>query len=180
VEAGKKTTEKIVEKINNFRNLISKSINFVIMNEAENSTIALACDHAGYEKKQIIMKYFIKKGVPFKDLGCYSSESCDYPDYGHLIGDAIDRGQYKRGISFCGSGLGISMTANKHQHVRSAVCWRPEIAALSKQHNDANICAIPSRFVTDDEVIAIVEAYLNATFEGGRHARRVTKIPIRS
>jgi len=149
------------------------------MNKIENTTIALACDHAGFEKKQLIMKYLKEKGIPFADLGCYSSESCDYPDYGHKIADAIDKGRYKRGISFCGSGLGISMTANKHQNVRSAVCWSPEIAALSKQHNDANICAIPSRFVTNDEVIVIVEAYINATFEGGRHTRRIAKIPLK-
>jgi len=149
------------------------------MDKIQNRTIALAGDHAGYKKKQIIIKYLQEKGIPFEDLGCYSSESCDYPDFGHKIGEAVDKGEYKLGISFCGSGLGISMTANKHQHVRSAVCWSPEIAVLSRQHNDANICAIPSRFVSDKEVIAIVEAYLRTEFEGGRHARRVAKIPVK-
>jgi ribose 5-phosphate isomerase B len=149
------------------------------MNETKNTPIVLASDHAGFEKKQIIKKYLEEKGIPFDDLGCFSSESCDYPDFGHKIGEAVDRGKYQRGISFCGSGLGISMTANKHQNVRSAVCWSPEIAALSRKHNDANICAVPSRFVSDDEAIAIIEAYLNGEFEGGRHTRRVAKIPVK-
>jgi ribose 5-phosphate isomerase B len=120
-----------------------------------------------------------EKGIAWKDFGSFTSESVDYPDYAHLIGEAIDKGEYEIGITFCGSGQGISIAANKHQNVRSAICWKPEIAALAKQHNDANICALPARFVTDDEAIAIVEAYLNAEFEGGRHARRIAKIPIK-
>ncbi|MCD6354927.1 MAG: RpiB/LacA/LacB family sugar-phosphate isomerase [Prolixibacteraceae bacterium] len=141
--------------------------------------IAVACDHAGFSKKQVILNYFQEKGIEYKDLGCYSDESCDYPDFGHLIGEAIDLGEYENGVTFCGSGQGISITANKHQNVRSALCWKPEIAALAKQHNNANICALPARFVTDEEAIAIIEAYFNAEFEGGRHARRVAKIPIK-
>ena len=119
-----------------------------------------------------------EKGIEFKDFGCYSAESIDYPDFAHKIGKAIEEGEYEIGITFCGSGQGISITANKYPNVRSALCWRPEIAALAKQHNNANICALPARFVTDEEAIAIVETYLNAEFEGGRHARRVDKIPI--
>jgi len=145
----------------------------------EGKVIALTSDHAGFQKKQVVLKYFKEKGIPFKDLGSFTNESSDYPDFGHLIGDAIDKGEYEIGISFCGSGQGINMTANKHQKVRSALCWSPEIAALAKQHNNANICAIPSRFVSDQEVIEIVEAYLNADFEGGRHERRVNKIPMK-
>jgi ribose 5-phosphate isomerase B len=141
--------------------------------------IAVASDHAGYDKKQVILKYLKEKGIAWKDFGSFTSESVDYPDYAHLIGEAIDKGEYEIGITFCGSGQGISIAANKHQNVRSAICWKPEIAALAKQHNDANICALPARFVTDDEAIAIVEAYLNAEFEGGRHARRIAKIPIK-
>ena len=91
----------------------------------------------------------------------------------------VENGEYEIGVTFCGSGQGISIAANKFQHVRSATCWNPEISALAKQHNDANICAIPGRFVTDEEAIAIVEAFLNAEFEGGRHARRVAQIPIK-
>ena len=148
------------------------------MKEKNLKTIAIASDHAGFDKKQVIIKYLQEKGIPFEDLGCYSGEICDYPDFAHLLGEAIDKGKYETGISFCGSGQGISIAANKHQNVRSALCWNPEIGALAKQHNDANICSIPSRFVTDEETIAIVEAYLNAEFEGGRHARRIAKIPL--
>lgn len=149
------------------------------MKEKNLKTIAIASDHAGFDKKQVIIKYLQEKGIPYKDLGCYSNEACDYPDFGHLIAEAIERGEYEQGITFCGSGQGISITANKHQNVRSGVCWNPEIGALAKQHNNANICAIPSRFVTDQEAVAIVDAYLNAEFEGGRHARRIAKIPLK-
>ena len=146
------------------------------MKKLEGQVIALASDHAGFDKKQVIIKYFREKGILYKDLGCYSPESCDYPDFAHAIGNAIESGEYELGITFCGSGQGISITANKHKNVRSALCWNAEIGALAKQHNDANICSIPGRFVTGEEAIAIVEAYLNAEFEGGRHARRIAKI----
>ncbi len=148
------------------------------MKKLEGQVIALASDHAGFDKKQVIINYFQEKGIQYKDFGCYSSESCDYPEFAHAIGNAIEKGEYKIGITFCGSGQGISITANKHRNVRSALCWNAEIGALAKQHNDANICSIPGRFVTNEEAIAIVEAFLNAEFEGGRHARRVAKIPI--
>lgn len=149
------------------------------MKDLKGKTIAVASDHAGFEKKQVILNYLKKKGIEFKDFGCFSNESVDYPEFAHLIGSAIDRGEYKIGLTFCGSGQGISIAANKHQNVRSATCWNAEIAALSKQHNDANICAVPGRFVTDQEAIKIVDAFLNAEFEGGRHARRIAQIPIK-
>jgi len=149
------------------------------MKNLEGKIIALTSDHAGFEKKQVILKYLAEKGIAHKDLGAFSDESSDYPDFGHLIGEAFDRGEFEIGISFCGSGQGINMTANKHQSVRSALCWSPHIAALAKQHNNANICAIPARFVTDDEAIKIVETYLKAGFEGGRHERRIKKIPVK-
>lgn len=149
------------------------------MNNLEDMVIALASDHAGFDKKQVIIKYLEEKGIQYKDFGCYTNESVDYPDFAHPIADAIDKGEYKIGITFCGSGQGISITANKHQNIRSAICWNTEIAALAKQHNNANICAIPSRFVSNDEAIKIVETFLNANFEGGRHARRIEKIPIK-
>lgn len=148
------------------------------MKKLEGQVIALASDHAGFDKKQVIINYFREKGIQYKDLGCYSAESCDYPDFAHELGRAIEKGDYETGITFCGSGQGISITANKHKNVRSAICWNAEIGALAKQHNNANVCSLPGRFVTDAEAIAIVEAYLNAEFEGGRHARRVAKIPI--
>ncbi|HDR52592.1 MAG TPA: ribose 5-phosphate isomerase B [Mariniphaga anaerophila] len=149
------------------------------MKNLKGKTIAIASDHAGFDKKQIIKKFFEEEGIAWKDFGCFSNESCDYPDYAHAIADAIDRGEYEIGITFCGSGQGISITANKHQNVRSGVCWNEEIGALARRHNDANICAIPSRFVTDEEAVAIVKAYLSASFEGGRHSRRIAKIPLK-
>jgi len=149
------------------------------MKNLKNIVIAVASDHAGFEKKQVILKYFKENGIAYKDFGCFSNEPVDYPEFAHAIGAAIDKGEYEIGLTFCGSGQGISIAAYKFQHVRSATCWMPEIAALAKKHNNANICAIPGRFVTDDQAIAIVEAYLNAEFEGGRHARRVAKIPLK-
>jgi ribose 5-phosphate isomerase B len=148
------------------------------MNNLKGKVIALASDHAGYEKKQVVINYFKEKGIEFKDFGSYSGESVDYPEFAHAIGAAINNGEYEIGITFCGSGQGISIAANKHQKVRSATCWNSEIASLAKRHNDANICAVPGRFVTDKEAIEIVEAFLNAKFEGGRHARRIAKIPL--
>ena len=141
--------------------------------------IALASDHAGFKKKQVIRQYLEQQEIAYKDFGCFSDESCDYSEFGHALGHAIDNGEYEIGISFCGSGQGISITANKYQNVRSALCWKPEIATLAKQHNDANICSLPGRFVTDKEAISIVEAYLKADFQGGRHARRVAGIPLK-
>ena len=145
----------------------------------KDKVIAVASDHAGFEKKQVVLKYLKENGIEYKDFGCYTDESCDYADFAHLVASAIDRGEYEIGITFCGSGQGVNMTANKHQKVRSALCWKPEISALAKQHNNANICAIPGRFVTDEEAIKITEAFLNAEFEGGRHARRISKITIK-
>ena len=140
------------------------------------NTIALASDHAGFERKQSIIRYFQKKHISYEDLGCYSDESCDYPDFGNKIAKAISRGDFETGITFCGSGQGISITTNRYPKIRSAICWIPEIARLARQHNDANICAIPGRFVTDEEAIAIVEVFLTTSFEGGRHQRRVDKL----
>ncbi len=149
------------------------------MNNFKDKTIALACDHAGFEKKQVIIKYLKEYGYKFHDFGCFSNESVDYPIYAHLLGEAIDNGDFEVGISFCGSGQGISITANKHQKVRSTICWITEIAALARQHNDANVCALPARFITNEEAVAIVDTFLNTDFEGGRHARRVNLIPIK-
>ena len=149
------------------------------MKHLEGKTIVLASDHAGFEKKQVIKKYLEENNIAYEDVGCYSDESVDYPIYAHKLGEAIENGEYEIGISFCGSGQGISIAANKHQTVRSGVCWNTEIAALARQHNDANVCAIPSRFISDQEALAIVETFLNTEFEGGRHARRVEQIPLK-
>jgi ribose 5-phosphate isomerase B len=149
------------------------------MKELKNKIIAVASDHAGFERKQAVLAWLREKGITYHDFGCYSADPVDYPEFAHAIGAAIDKGEFEIGITFCGSGQGISIAANKHQNVRSATCWIPEIAALAKQHNDANICAIPGRYTTDKQAIAIAEAFLNAEFEGGRHARRVAKIPLK-
>jgi ribose 5-phosphate isomerase B len=149
------------------------------MEHAKPNVIALASDHAGFSKKQVIIKHLEEKKIPYKDLGCYTEESVDYPVYAHKLGEAIEKGEFELGISFCGSGQGISIAANKHQGVRSGVCWNVAIAALAREHNNANVCAIPGRFVSDEEAIAIVDAFLNAEFEGGRHARRVNQIPLK-
>lgn len=138
--------------------------------------IALGSDHAGYEKKALIIKHLNDLGYEVKDFGTYSEESTDYPDYAHPVANAIENGTYDLGVLFCGSANGVSMTANKHQNVRVALSWIPEIAQLGREHNDANIVSIPARYVSDEEAIAIVDAFLNAEFEGGRHARRVEKI----
>lgn len=145
----------------------------------KNLKIALASDHAGYDKKQVVIEHLNKLGIEIKDFGAYSDESSDYADWAHPMANAVESGEFPIGISLCGSGNGINITVNKHQGVRSALCWNPEIAALAKQHNDANILALPARYVSDSEAIEIVDAYLNAEFEGGRHQRRIEKIPLK-
>ncbi|SFE52856.1 ribose 5-phosphate isomerase B [Sunxiuqinia elliptica] len=148
---------------------------FVKMNSLK---IALASDHAGFEKKQVIINYLKEQGVTIEDFGAFSPESSDYPDYAHPMAEAVEEGKFDYGITLCGSGNGINMTANKHQKIRSAICWTPEIAALARLHNDANVCAVPARFVTEDEAIMIVKTFLSTEFEGGRHLRRINKMPL--
>lgn len=141
--------------------------------------IAIACDHAGYATKEELKKYLSDLGYEVWDFGTHSEESVDYPDFAHPLAFAIENGEYDLGILLCGSGNGVSITANKHQGVRSALCWIPEIATLARQHNNANVCAIPARFVSVSEAKHIVKAFLDAHFEGGRHEHRVEKIPIK-
>ena len=141
--------------------------------------IAMACDHAGYELKEEIKKYLTEKGYEVIDFGTDSTESCDYADYAHPAAEAIEKGECDFGVCMCGSGNGINMTLNHHQGIRSALAWIPEIAELAKQHNNANVLVMPARFVTVYEAKHIVDAYLNATFEGGRHQRRIDKIPVK-
>ena len=139
--------------------------------------IAVASDHAGYERKQTVLKYLQEQGIEYKDFGAFSEESSDYADYAHPLAEAITNGEFGMGITLCGSGNGINMTANKHRGIRSAICWLPEIAALARQHNDANVCALPARFITDEQAIEIVSIFMTTVFEGGRHQRRINKIP---
>ena len=139
----------------------------------------IAADHAGYELKEELKKYLAAKGYEATDYGTHSTESMDYPDVAHPLGEAIEKGEFPFGIAICGSGNGISMTVNKHQGVRAALCWNPELGALAKKHNNANILSLPARFISVDEAKAIVDSYLAAEFEGGRHQRRVEKIACR-
>ena len=141
--------------------------------------IPIGADHAGYELKNIIINYLTEQGYSFKDYGTYSEDSIDYPDYGHPVAQHVENTPEVLGIVICGSGNGINMTVNKHQGIRSALCWNKEIAMLARQHNDANIIALPARFVDAILAIQMVEAFLNTTFEGGRHATRVNKIRCR-
>ena len=141
--------------------------------------IAFASDHAGYELKLKIEEYVKSKGYDFQDFGCYSTESCDYPDYAHPAAEAIEKGDCDFGLAMCGSGNGIQMTLNKHQGIRAALCWLPELASLARQHNNANVLVLPARFISEEEALAIVDSYLNAKFEGGRHERRVEKIAVK-
>ncbi len=140
-------------------------------------TVGMACDHAGFELKEYIKGILEGKGYSVKDFGTHSSESMDYPDTAHPLAQAVEAGDVDFGVAMCGSGNGITMTLNKHQGVRAALCWDPEIASLAKRHNNANILSMPARFISKDEAVAILEAYLSAEFEGGRHQRRIDKIP---
>ena len=145
----------------------------------ENCPVALCSDHAGYATKQHIIEHLKSLGVAYKDFGTYNEDSCDYPDFAHPCAEAVERGECYPGIAVCGSGEGISITLNKHQGIRAALCWKPEIAALSLQHNDANVLALPRRFITAAEAIAMVDTFLSTAFEGGRHQRRIDKIPAK-
>ena len=140
--------------------------------------IPIACDHAGYELKEVVKKRLTDIGFEVKDFGTYSTGSVDYPDYAHPLGAAINRGEYNRGIVICGSGNGVQMTVNKYSNVRCALCWTPEIARLGRQHNNCNVIALPARFISKEEALEIVDVFLTTPFEGGRHQRRVEKISM--
>jgi ribose 5-phosphate isomerase B len=138
--------------------------------------IGIACDHAGFEYKEEVVKYLINKGLEVQDFGCYSDKSVDYPDLAHQLSKKINDGDLELGIQFCGSGNGINMSANKHQGVRSALCWQEDIAQLARLHNNANICTLPARFISLEKALKIIDIFLATEFEGGRHQRRVDKI----
>lgn len=138
--------------------------------------IVIASDHAGFILKGKLIDYLEGKGYKVNDLGAFSEESVDYPDYGHPLAKEVETGKAHLGISLCGSGNGINMTVNKHQGIRSALCWNKEISRLARLHNDANICALPARFINFDEAISILDAFLDTEFEGGRHIPRINKI----
>jgi ribose 5-phosphate isomerase B len=141
--------------------------------------IPMACDHAGFELKEFLKSSLTERGLEIKDFGTYTSDSVDYPDMIHPLAKEINEGVYPFGIIMCGSANGVSMVANKYPNVRCALCWQEEIAQLAKQHNNANIIALPARFISKEKALSIVDAYLNTEFEGGRHQKRVEKIPIK-
>ena len=142
--------------------------------------ISMACDHAGFELKEFLKSALTERGLEIKDFGTYTSDSVDYPDMIHPLAKEINAGNYEFGIIMCGSANGVSMVANKYQNVRCALCWQEEIAQLAKQHNNANILSLPARFISKEKALSIVDAYLNTEFEGGRHQKRVEKIPIKA
>jgi ribose 5-phosphate isomerase B len=136
--------------------------------------LSIGCDHAGFSLKEFLKSNF--KEIEWLDKGCYSTDSVDYPDFAHAVAASIDSGESSMGILICGSGNGISMAANKHAGIRAAIAWKPELAALGRQHNDANVLSLPARFISELEAVEIVKAFLEASFEGGRHQGRVDKI----
>ena len=138
--------------------------------------VGLASDHAGFELKEHVKTWLEAKGYPYKDFGTCNTESCDYADYAHPLALAIEAGECYPGVAICGSGEGISMTLNKHQDIRAALCWIPEIAHLARQHNDANVLALGAGITGPNLAKRMVEVFLNTEFEGGRHARRVAQL----
>ncbi|HUQ46707.1 MAG TPA: RpiB/LacA/LacB family sugar-phosphate isomerase [Gemmatimonadaceae bacterium] len=139
-------------------------------------TIPIASDHAGVELKGKLIDQLRTMGYAVEDLGTNSEDPSDYPDFAHPLAKEVSTGQAKRGILLCGSGIGVDIVANRYPHVRAALSWMPEIAELSRRHNDSNVLVIPARFVSDHEASEIVDKWMNTEFEGGRHARRVNKI----
>lgn len=138
--------------------------------------IAIGSDHAGYDLKSELRVYLLEKGYEVDDLGAFSTESVDYPDFAHPVAYAVESGKAHFGILICGSANGVAITANKHEKVRAAIAWRREIAELARQHNDANVLCLPARFITVEEAKEMVDVFLDTPFEGGRHQRRVDKI----
>lgn len=139
-------------------------------------TIAIGADHAGFELKEILKKSLEKNGYKIKDYGTYSVESADYPDFAHPVAEAVEKKEFELGLLICGSANGVAITANKHQDIRAAICWNEELAALSRQHNNANVLCLPARYVSVELAEKILDRFLHAHFEGGRHERRVSKI----
>ncbi len=156
-----------------------KFINNILFIFTENNTmmkISIGSDHAGYELKEVIIKYLNNAWHKVENEGPFSSESVDYPDYAHKTARKVNDGNCDMGILICGTGNGVSMTANKHINVRAALCWNVEIAKLAREHNDANILALPARFITKEDTLEMVKVFLETKFEGGRHQKRIEKI----
>jgi len=146
----------------------------------KNKKIAIASDHAGYFLKEKVKKYLMNEKYEIKDFGSFSDENVDYPDYAHPLAIAVANGDFDLGISICATGNGMNMTVNKHQGIRGALCWNEEISKLARAHNNANLCAIPGRFVSEPEALLIVKTFITTGFDGGRHKKRIDKIPVKS
>ena len=142
-------------------------------------TIGPACDHAGFPLKQFVIQYLESKGYQYKDFGTYSDTSCDYPDFAHPLAEAVESGECYPGIAICGSGEGMAMTLNKHQGIRAGLAWCKDVAGLIRQHNKANILVMPGRFIDNKTAEKIMDEFFKTPFEGGRHERRVEKIPVK-
>ena len=140
--------------------------------------IAVGCDHAGFEVKESIIKGLKGKGIEVEDFGTFNLDSVDYPDFAHAVASAVENNNAQFGILVCGSANGVAIAANRHRKVRAAIAWRNDVAALARQHNNANILCIPARFVSEQEANQFVDTFLNTSFEGGRHEKRVSKIEL--
>jgi len=140
--------------------------------------IPIASDHAGFELKEKLKRQLVDLGFEVQDLGTSSPASTDYADFAHPLAEEVSKGEVKRGVLLCGTGLGMAYAANRHPHVRAAVAWTREVAGLARKHNDANVLVLPARFVSDEDGAAILKTWLETPFEGGRHERRVEKIEI--
>lgn len=138
--------------------------------------IPIASDHAGFEMKERLRSALADMGFTVQDIGSHSAASTDYADYAHPLAQEVSEGEVKRGVLLCGTGLGMSYVANRYPNVRAAVAWTPEIAALARKHNDANVLVVPARFVSEEDAISILKTWLETDFEGGRHQRRIEKI----
>ena len=138
--------------------------------------IAVGCDHAGFDCKEDLISFLEAEGIAFKDFGTYSKDAVDYPDFAHPVANAVESGEASFGVLLCGSANGVAITANKHQGIRSAICWGEELAELARKHNNANILCIPARFVRDGDAEKMLDVFMNTAFEGGRHQNRVSKM----
>ena len=163
---------------NNFSETSSQPLPSLTGGVGGGSVIGLASDHAGYALKQYVKKYLDERGIAWKDFGTDSEASCDYADFAHPLALAIEAGECYPGIAICGSGEGINMTLNKHQTIRAGLCWIPEIAHLIRQHNNANVLVMPGRFIDEETARKIMDEYFSTEFEGGRHQKRIDKIPV--
>lgn len=140
--------------------------------------IAIGCDHAGFEYKEIVKEYLRSEGFSVRDFGTNSAASVDYPDFVHPLADSIEKGETDLGILICGSANGVAITANKHQKIRAAIAWQNELASLARQHNNANVLCLPARFISSEEAKKFVKTFISTDFEGGRHQNRVDKIAV--